>query len=260
MNLISSFNVLHQMSTTHRYSNTNLSQRENILEHTGFVCVYASQLLTRFLTDLGNCSDVQRAIFEEMGVTYRADPEPVHPEANSARSAVASMDVGHAFAVFQARVMFKAAIHDVEETITGDVVRPIKYHSEESLRMFKEIENVAALTALTNLGAPELHEHWKTDKSGLSGMFVRVADILAVVFKVYSECSLNGSFTILKACASLKTYLKEVIEAIHTQYPSSDFSNLNRFFVDLLQEAVSVVKSVEAAAPRIASFENIHNQ
>lgn len=226
MNLISTFNVCHQMSTTHRYSNTHLSQRENILEHTGFVCVLSAAMVARFEEDISN----------EAKELVRLDKYSLASE-----------------------VMIKAAIHDVEETVTGDIVRPVKYHSEESLRVFKELENKAALTALTNLGAPEFHGLWQKDKSGLSGLFVRVADILAVVYKLYSETALNGHYSILKSCKDLKIYLNEIVQMVEDQYPVVKHPEVNLFFTNQLKDAISLVRTIEASSPRIASFENEQN-
>lgn len=226
MNLISTFNVVHQMSTTHRYSNTHLSQRENILEHTGFVCVLVATMLSRFSTDIPH--EVQRDVVPE-------------------------------FQTMAAEAMIKAAIHDVEETITGDIVRPVKYHSDESVRVFKEMEDQAALTALTNLGCPEFHRMWQKDKQELSGLFVRVADILAVVYKLYSETALNGHYSILKSCKSLKEYLSEIKVLVEKSYPVQQYPLVNLFFTDMLDDAISLVKTIEASSPRIASFENEQN-
>lgn len=226
MDLISAFSAIHKMSTTQRYSNTHLAQREDILSHTGSVTMLVASMVTNFTSNID-------LMIENYGTSWTS------PDAE----------------LLISRALLKSVVHDVEEVITGDIVRPVKYHSPEMLEQFKSLESVAAQSVLKDLGFDSTaFTVWDTAKSGLSGTFVKVADIISVVYKIYTECVMCGTYSILKACPEMHKYLHEISQYIEKVYKPSEKPLTYKFFYDIIRDSSDLLSTVEAGCPRLATF------
>lgn len=95
------------------------------------------------------------------------------------------------------KLLTKATLHDIEETITGDISCPTKYANESILREVKKVEEQAAEQICTNLD-PDGHifRLWAESKEGKEGFIVALADKLAVVYKVQQEVEYFGNKTL----------------------------------------------------------------
>jgi len=83
--------------------------------------------------------------------------------------------------------VMKAMVHDVDEIITGDIPMPTKYYSSEITKSLKKLSHDAMTSISTDLGLPKMLKHWEWAKTGREGAVVALADIIAVVNKVWQE-------------------------------------------------------------------------
>lgn len=95
-------------------------------------------------------------------------------------------------------LLSKAAIHDFDEIITGDVARPVKYFSKEMREMFKQLEseNMEILTKSFSSGNEHqkvLYDFWDSAKDGLEGSIVALCDFISVIQKLYDEIVMRGN-------------------------------------------------------------------
>jgi len=82
----------------------------------------------------------------------------------------------------------KALLHDIEESLSGDVITPTKYANSSLSKALKEYELICADKVLKNLpGYPDTLYRWRESKDERAGFIVRVADKLAVVYKLEQE-------------------------------------------------------------------------
>lgn len=178
MHIVEQFKLLNGMATTRRYSQTKMHNEENILEHSAFVGIVATTLAMEYNNLMSRQPDIY---------------------SNS------SVDIGI--------VAQRALFHDVEEFLTGDIPRPTKYHSKESVEAFEKIADEGMKRILMNLEVSkqtesQVYELWRDSKSGLEGLFIAIADLSAVVFKLWSECTLMGNKSLLLVCDRILDYIE----------------------------------------------------
>jgi len=111
-------------------------------------------------------------------------------------------------------VMEKAAIHDLDEIITGDIPRPTKYYNDairdaieriSSTNMGKIAENISCMPTL-------LHRTWHTAKDEKEGLIVSIADLAAVIYKAWQEFNLYGNRSIIGHVDKVPEYLDQLSE------------------------------------------------
>ena len=100
--------------------------------------------------------------------------------------------------------VLKAVVHDIEESVTGDICTTTKYYNEEITKSVKAMESEVAMeicersfdhpTYLTWLESKNLHT--------TGGSIVAISDLAAVVFKIRQEVDM-GNKTFLKICPGI---------------------------------------------------------
>lgn len=108
-------------------------------------------------------------------------------------------------------LLLKSLLHDMDEVITGDFPRPVKYWSE-SIR--SQIEAVSTETVKTlsdkEFGSDEIFNIWMDSKKGPEGMIVKVADLLVVAKKSLEETLIFSNKTYLKVLKEVIDYLSNL--------------------------------------------------
>jgi len=110
------------------------------------------------------------------------------------------------------QTLSKAAVHDVEEMLTGDIPRVTKYASDEIRAMFRKMERwaVKQITLEMDLSyhARNLFtaDHFDA-KNDPTGCIVELADTLAVVYTVNSEVVERGNLTMMSRATSCRDQL-----------------------------------------------------
>jgi 5'-deoxynucleotidase YfbR-like HD superfamily hydrolase len=109
------------------------------------------------------------------------------------------------------RALEKAVIHDFEEIVTGDVARPTKAAAPELFDSLaaKAIGILAA--EIDAIGMPVWSTTMRIDfqfaKLGQDGAVVALADMLAVVIKVWEEVILRGNKTMIRQAHTVRRQL-----------------------------------------------------
>ena len=94
------------------------------------------------------------------------------------------------------KVLERALLHDMEETVTGDIPTPTKYHNPAITEEIKRFEAIAAKEVCYSYFGEWAWKVWREAKDdSLEGEIIRVADAGAVVLKIQQEKALgNRSF------------------------------------------------------------------
>lgn len=103
-------------------------------------------------------------------------------------------------------VIAKALVHDLDEAIYGDVIRPVKYGVEGLRQCLEDLSR----EYLQNF-FPYLTGLWTRAKSGESGALVKFADLLSVLLEIYEERTLGSSY-ILKTTKDYPIYMNQLSE------------------------------------------------
>jgi len=153
---------------------------------------------------------------------------------------------GHSIDMGQ--LLSKAIVHDIDECLTGDIARPIKYSSEEIRSMLNEIETnaVADIDDQTYMNGV-LNKDWLTAKVGVEGSIVALCDVLTVVYKCYDEIIVRGNLSMEKYVVGIGGLFVSKVRAIQSELdkPSPFLKKLSgdgKLIVDNIIEKITTSK------------------
>jgi len=145
--------------------------------------------------------------------TYRYSAQPVIARENVAEHSfwTAMIAITIAYEIERSvvpQVALKALLHDIEECMTGDLVREMKYATDEFRDAVKKVERMFISSLLEDLGEPgaEMFIVWDSAKNNtLTGQIVGLADLLSVVSFCTKEHELGNTNLeeIRKNCSEL---------------------------------------------------------
>lgn len=95
-------------------------------------------------------------------------------------------------------LLSKAIMHDFDESLTGDIAMPVKYHNAQIRKDLAEIEDANMKMISEDVKLPEAYTRWETAKWGSGGKIVALADYLSVLFKFHDEIVNRGNKTMYK--------------------------------------------------------------
>lgn len=107
------------------------------------------------------------------------------------------------------KLLTSIAVHDLDESILGDIPRTTKYFNDAVREEFKEIEKETIVRLENWLGA-DLVEPWMSAKDGIEGQILKVTDIAAVVYKNWAEIEFLGNRSFLRVCVETNKYLNSL--------------------------------------------------
>jgi 5'-deoxynucleotidase YfbR-like HD superfamily hydrolase len=139
------------------------------------------------------------------------------------------------------KVLSKAAVHDVEELLIGDVPRTTKHSSRTVRECFNRLEEWALDRIADELdiaAKKQLIDDHLNAKEGMCGLIVEIADILAVVYKVHEEAVERGNISMLSRVTSCRDQLKKVTRKVEKQKWSE---KTKAFLLGLLEEADTII-------------------
>lgn len=110
-------------------------------------------------------------------------------------------------------IMMRAVVHDMDEIITGDIVRPAKYSSGEMLALIKKLEEESIGKVIEKFDLPvRWEEDWHKAKQDIPGLVVKAADLLAVVMTCYREIRLYSNNQFISVAEECLPYMAETME------------------------------------------------
>jgi 5'-deoxynucleotidase YfbR-like HD superfamily hydrolase len=171
MQLLKVFHAAQGLASLARYSQTKLVVPESVLEHTGWVCLFAYLL----------------------GVELNSVARTTH-------------------AIPMDDLLASAVVHDIEELVTGDIARTVKYHSHETQEIFKRLkaDGIVRVIAELHLSSKSTAIVLATStnaKAGKVGALVDLADKAAVVYKLWDEIICRGNLTMVKQANNVAKFL-----------------------------------------------------
>lgn len=128
------------------------------------------------------------------------------------------------------KLLEKGLLHDIDESLTGDIPRPVKYYTSEVLSGLRLMASESAKRLVNN--AFDLDEKSSTDhiikvidecKEEKEGYLIKIADLLTVACKAYEEVVMLGNLKFLKVTNESVNYLKELSRSI--RLTASDMFN-----------------------------------
>lgn len=135
----------------------------------------------------------------------------------------------------------KALHHDLEESMTGDVIRTLKYYNTD---VHREIQNVATSVAeeiyskyLEDTNG-QLFLLWSTAKEGREGFILKLVDTLTVVNKVIREVEFLHNFYFLRVAYEVAIYTRDLLMSLDSkdgQYTEAALDYLKSVLIGALE-------------------------
>lgn len=142
------------------------------------------------------------------------------------------------------QLLSKAVIHDLDELITGDIARPTKYSSLELRASLAKLEVSGVAKIAEVLNDSFLAEHHRTAKDDADGLLVKVADLCAVVYKIWDEVIMQNNYLMVR-------------QAIHVQgYLNTTNSMLQQLETPLARYLMDVVAQMQYLAASAAALDH----
>jgi 5'-deoxynucleotidase YfbR-like HD superfamily hydrolase len=130
-----------------------------------------------------------------------------------------------------AELLTKALLHDMEETITGDIMTPVKYANPEITAAIKKYEKECAAEVSTIFGSWSYY-YWENSKDdSIEGQIIKIADKASVVYKYRQEIALGNT--------SFLQYEENIWNALHQikmETPIEELHTIINELMDILQE------------------------
>lgn len=140
------------------------------------------------------------------------------------------------------QLLYKGLIHDMDEVITGDFPRPIKYYNKE---IRDSIEFVADKSvqwlSYNEFGSMEPYEVWSTSKLGHAGLVIKVSDLAVVAKKAAEEVLIFGNNEYLKVLDEVKGYMREAKSVLL----SMNNDKLVEYLIDFINLLISDLNEIK---------------
>ena len=147
------------------------------------------------------------------------------------------------------KYVMKAVYHDLEESVTGDIPRPLKYHDADTLSALKSVADVVALELFKDeFGEHYLYHHknWINAKEGKEGFILKIVDTLTVVIKVIKEVSLLNNMYMLKVAKEVIKYLNELLTYLSVEEYNCPIDNeLHKEYLrNLIKDSITTMQDL----------------
>lgn len=157
------------------------------------------------------------------------------------------------------QLLYKGLLHDMDEVITGDFPRPIKYYNKE---IRDSIEFVADKSvqwlSYNEFGSMEPYEVWSTSKLGHAGLVIKVSDLAVVAKKAAEEVLIFGNNEYLKVLDEVKGYMRETKSVLL----SMNNDKLVEYLIDFINLLISDLNeiSIDQSLLEIVSYKDYIKQ
>lgn len=124
-------------------------------------------------------------------------------------------------------------IHDLDESVMGDIPRTTKYFTEEMRANFSVAENIT-IRKLSQWLRVDVTDDWRNAKKGIEGEILKIADVASLVFKCWMELKMLGNRSFLRVAIEVQNHLvtfdlNSISKAFH-----DDFKALEKLNVETL--------------------------
>ena len=139
------------------------------------------------------------------------------------------------------QLLYKGLLHDMDEVITGDFPRPIKYYNKEIRDSIEFVADKSVqLLSYNEFGSMEPYKVWSTSKSGHAGLVIKVSDLAVVAKKAAEEVLIFGNNEYLKVLDEVKGYMIETKSVLL----SMNNDKLVEYLIDFINLLISDLNEI----------------
>lgn len=137
-------------------------------------------------------------------------------------------------------LIYRCYIHDLDESLMGDISRNIKYFNDNIYDAINEVADTLMESTFSTSLVKDIRSSKNADN--LCGLIVKVADTLQSSMKIYEECKL-GNFHFEKVIKENITFVSNLREKIFKSKLSSGSSSFEDSAINTL---LSIIDDFEA--------------
>lgn len=143
------------------------------------------------------------------------------------------------------KYLMKAFYHDLEEVITGDIPRPLKYHDEDTLSSMRNVADEVAESLFKNQFHDWIYHYklWSESKDDKEGYILKIVDNLVVVNKVAKEVSLLNNYYMLRVAHEVICYTTELRDHM-SEYVEGWEPEVVDYLESLISDAIESMKII----------------
>lgn len=152
------------------------------------------------------------------------------------------------------RLLVSAIIHDLDEAITGDIIRPVKYSSEELRDMLGNVADLYCRHTLHKLDladAEKLYDLWERarDPKTIEGQILQVCDMLSVIAYCIERIRSGNSFmqTILRG--AYENFLKHLNTPVYIKYKEQIDALCKEYYGNAEPQLMLLIKELHGGVP-----------
>lgn len=135
----------------------------------------------------------------------------------------------------------KCLMHDIDETLTGDIPRNTKYATKKLKKEADTVARLAVKTLSSQLQLDHIYELWETSKSGKEGFILKISDMLSVVKKAIVEVVLRNNYTFLKVVDEVHSHLKHLLMEMDMEHNDFSSPEAYQWLLDLVADALKEI-------------------
>lgn len=143
------------------------------------------------------------------------------------------------------KYIMKAVYHDLEESITGDIPRPLKYYNEATQQSLKDVADIVAKNFFErefDYYTIDAYSTWETAKDGREGYILKLVDTLVVANKVVKEVTLLNNLYMLRVAHEVSTYLTDQHHALESKSPFE--SRVTEYLLEIVLGAIHSMRNI----------------
>lgn len=152
------------------------------------------------------------------------------------------------------RLLVSAIIHDLDEAITGDIIRPVKYSSEELRDMLGKVADIYCRHTLRKLDieeAEQLYDLWEKarDPATIEGQILQVCDMLSVISYCIERIRSGNSYmqTILRG--AYENFLKRLKTPVYLKYETQIKELCERYYGTAEPQLMLLIDQMHGGTP-----------
>lgn len=145
----------------------------------------------------------------------------------------------------------KCIVHDLDEVFSNDIIRPVKYSVNGLKHMIDEaMGKIIRYHELNLTGTNDMTMIWSTSKDGLTGLIVKVLDLVVVSIKIYKEVELKNNFEMYNTVKSCINSLKDCGVYVEEFTRSLRKKDNNYYIIEyelswLIRQSIDILKELD---------------
>ena len=145
----------------------------------------------------------------------------------------------------------KCIVHDLDEVFSNDIIRPVKYSVNGLKHMIDEaMGKIIRYHELNLIGTNDMTMVWSTSKDGLTGLIVKVLDLVVVSIKIYKEVQLKNNlemYSTVESCIDslrdCETYLKDFIKELKKR--NENYGVIGSELYQYIKQSIDLLKELD---------------